>query len=611
MMKSKLIRLMAVIMALAVGFALTANAAESLSTGADVMLVIDDTVSMQRNDPNRIATAALQRFAALVPSDGGTRVGMATYASKILTEQPIEAVDNTNVASLRSYADKGLTQDGHYTDLPTALKYAVDKLQGLPASDNPQAIIAVSDGENDFANDEDRQLSEKNLQEVLAAGIPVHIIAINASGKQSVNDYLQGIADATGGTLNIVKSGDEVANVLDGITNDLFHYEIDQENHFESEVGTDPVDWVFELEDDVFEANLQLTHTDELELSLIGPDGADIPMDEANGIVSYDTPTKDGLLTTIKMLEPAAGQFDLRMVSKGNVQYVLGEIVLNNEIYIEVSLSNDQPQAGEEFTVTAMLMRSGEAYTDLAFGNLSAVVSLDGQETEMTANNRGFSANLKAPADGTYPLVVNVAGHTFNRSSDPIELIVGSGSAAGAGTVGPVQPANQEESGIPIWLIAVICAVIAVIIIAVIVLLKSRKESSDSGPSSFQLTGSMNVVYNDPKQVVSWMLVVNPGYNYSKKKPRVNLGATLRAAADGQEIPDVFDKITIAGIRFGSELYLEIAGDLGTKDKPDPINQQMQINTGMGSEFDSFDDDLSMTLHFANGAYAVLTYNLI
>lgn len=608
MKKPKLVRLIVVLMTLAIGCSLTAYAAETLSTGADVMLVIDDTVSMKRNDPNRIATAALQRFAALVPSDGGTRVGMATYSSKILTEQPIAAVNNSNVDSIRDYADKGLTQDGHYTDLPTALKYAVDKLKGLPAGDNQQAIIAVSDGENDFANDDDRQRSEKNLQEVLAAGIPVHIIAINASNKSSVNSYLQSIADATGGSLNIVKSGDEVANVLDGITNTLFNYEIDQKNHFESEVGADPVDWNFNLQDGVFEANLQLTHSEELDLSLFGPDGMNIPMDEASGIVSYDTPTSDGLLTTIKMLEPMEGQYNLRMLSKGNVQYVLGEIVLNNEIYIEVSLSNEHPNKGDDFTVTAMLMRGGEAYTDLAFSNLSAVVSIDGQETEMAANNRGFSADLQAPADGTYDLLVNVAGHTFNRSSDPIKLTVGSG-VTGAGGSNFSQTA--KKASLPIWLIIVVFAVIVAIIVAVLVFIKSKKGTSIPTFEYVPLPGTMNIVYNDPNHVISWMLVINPKYNFSKRKPKINLGTALRAVANEQEIPSVFDKITIAGIRFSNELFLEVAGDIGTEETPNPINQQMQINTGMESEFDSFDDDLSTTLHFSNGAYAVLTYTLV
>ena len=162
----KLICLLCVLAVMLCG--VSALAAETQSVSLDLYLVVDDTVSMQRNDPNQIATVALNKFANDLPRVG-SRVGMATYAATILTEQPVIEINGEEAkTTLTAYANDGLRQDGHYTDLPSALNYAAQQLQALPESDNLQYIIAVSDGENDFLNDADRQKSDAALQEVIA-----------------------------------------------------------------------------------------------------------------------------------------------------------------------------------------------------------------------------------------------------------------------------------------------------------------------------------------------------------------------------------------------------------------------------------------------------------
>ena len=177
----KLVCLLCVLAVMLSGVAVFA--AETQSVALDLYLVVDDTVSMQRNDPNQIATVALNKFANDLPREG-SRVGMATYAATILTELPVIEINGEEAKTqLVEYANDGLRQDGHYTDLPSALNYAATQLQQLPASDNLQYIIAVSDGENDFLSDTDRQNSDAALEQVIASGIPCYRIGINnASG---------------------------------------------------------------------------------------------------------------------------------------------------------------------------------------------------------------------------------------------------------------------------------------------------------------------------------------------------------------------------------------------------------------------------------------------
>lgn len=597
---------------IAAGMILTATctalvaAEETKTTSLDLMLLVDDTVSMQRNDPNHIATVALQQFADKIPSQG-SRIGMATYDDDIMTSQPILEVDDAqDNETLKQYARSGLTQGGHYTDLPKALNYAVEQLGALPESDSPQAIIAVSDGENDYATDADQAASDAALQSVMNAGIPVYLIAINSGDTSRISDYMDGIAEGTGGKAYYVSSGDEIPAILDEITNGLYQYVVDTDNHFDKEVGADPTDWAFALEEGVFEANLELTHTGPLEMHLYGDDGSEIPMTEENGIVSYSVQGNDTIDTTIKMLEPDAGNYVLQMASPDVSQYVIGDIVLNNQIYVDVEVSNPQAAAGEEFSVTATLMRGDVAYTDLAFSNLSASVSLDGQTIPMNNNSKGFDCNVTAPAtDGDYELTVTVQGKTFNRTSDPVTIQVGAGAATASSS--SQTPQTEQAKGFPLWLIPVI--VVALAVIAGIVLVLKNKSGHSS--NYIRLQGSLLINYYKPGHIFVKDGIVRPGAYYTKRNPKVTLGKMLGDSMEWNiEVPDCFNNITVAGRMVANRMEVEIESVPGAVDPEEPVNLYLNVDTGMQEEddFGSFEDPPTAVVRFADGSSVELSY---
>ena len=251
--------MMCVILALACVMPVSAEEqGETKTTSLDVMLVVDDTVSMQRNDPNHIAALALQRFAERIPGEG-SRIGMATYDDDILTStskltgtgQPMMRVyKQDDKEKLKEYARTGLTQDGRFTDLPSALYFAVEQIQNLAPLDNTPAIIAVSDGENDYISTAAEALSEQKLDKVIESGIPVYLIVIHAGDSTDVRDYMQGIADDTGGKALFVDSGDEIDTFLVDVVDELYDFDTSA-NILAKDIGPEPEDWKFSLPEGV------------------------------------------------------------------------------------------------------------------------------------------------------------------------------------------------------------------------------------------------------------------------------------------------------------------------------------------------------------------------
>lgn len=585
-----------------------AKAEETKTATLDLMLVVDDTVSMQRNDPNQIATVALQMFADKIPSEG-SRIGMATYDDSIMTSQPmLEVNDAQDKETLKAFARSGLTQGGHYTDLPTALNYAVEQLQGLPEGDSPQAIIAVSDGENDFMTDADKIRSDACLETVLDANIPVYLIVINTGNAEKIADYMDGIAEKTGGSAYYVKSGDEVSGILDEITNGLYRYEVDTENHFDGEVDKTPTRWDFGLEDGVFEANLELTHEEELMMTLQGPDGQTLSMTEENGIVVFSLQDNDKIKTIIKMLEPAQGDYLLEMVSPDTPQHVIGDIVLNKEIYVNFEISNSELAPGEEFSVSASLMRGSEAYTDLAFNNLNAKVLLDGQTVDMNNNAKGFSCNLTAPdVEGEYTLQVTVKGKTFNRSSDSTVIQVKQPGAVISSTPAPDSEIEDQKTGFPWW---VLLPVIGIVIV-LIVFLMLRRQKSGRSDRYIPLQGTLTVTFYQQRHIFTWEKYLQPSGYYNKRNPQVSVGKMLRDLQDG-EIPAAFDKLTVAGVMKGNRMYWELKSLPNAAEISEPVDLCIEINTGMQEDdFDSFEDEATVVVRFSDGSQANFAFALI
>lgn len=406
--------------------------AQSTSKGADIMLLVDDTGSMRTNDPNHIASVAMQTFVELLP-DRDIRVGMATYDDHIITstgggmgQAMINVESSADKDPLRNFAQNGLTQRGAYTDLPGALYYAVQQLQNFPALDNQQVIIVVSDGEDDYPNAAARQDGEIARQKALAAGIPVYLIVIRDQDDYNVTKYMEGIAEDTNGEVNFIESGDDIDTFLKHVIKDVLGLVVDEDHKFNGTVNPEPKDWEFPLQKGVFEATVELTHEQDLHMQMFGPDG-EIMLEGNQSVLMSSIQNRSGLKTFIRLIEPDEGEYILRLSSEDS-QAVLGEIILNNEIYVQVDFSTNPGEPGDTVEVKASLMRGTEPYTDLEFANLTASISIDGNWDDMERDDDEgvFRYSLTVPAqEGDLEVIVDVDGQkSFHRSSDAATLTI-------------------------------------------------------------------------------------------------------------------------------------------------------------------------------------------
>lgn len=601
---------------------------ETMTRSLDVMLVVDDTVSMQSNDPNHIASLALEKFTERIPGEG-SRIGMATYDDDILTKtEPsmmlVRAKEDKD--KLKEFARTGLTQDGRFTDLPGALFYAVEQIRGLPESDNKPAIIAVSDGENDFINAAARARSDEALEKVKAADIPVYLIVINASNTSGVREYMEGIAEDTKGKAVFVNSGDDVDLFLLNTVNELFGLIVDPENQFFEEVGPEPKEWTVPLSSGVFEANLELTHKAELQMELFGPDGAQIPLKGGQDVATSTMQDRDMLKTLVRLREPDEGNYTMKMSSPGESQLVIGEIILNNEIRVEVDISHSPAQKGDSVEVTASLMRGGKQYTDLEFSNLSASVTMDGgqpEEMELDGSANIFRCKLTVPDQGSDPqVVVTVQGKkTFLRSSDPVTLVIDQGRPIPSSSQHSSQVSNPPDppkpGDVPIWLIiaAVVLLVIIVLTVVVLVLRSRGRGISGSGGQYIRLQGTLTVTYLDNMRQHIWEDYIHPGRYYTKRSPQESLGKMLRDQQNYNEIPAYFDKIQIAGLQYSDgRLCVEVTGEVDTPAGPEKINQHIDVENGRGmnqmDDMSFFGGMSSAVIVFPDGNQVELSFRL-
>jgi len=606
------------------------------------MLVVDDTVSMQRTDPNKIASLALQKFVERIPGEG-SRIGIATYDDDILTstsslansnvDQPpnpmIWVFGKDNKDALKEYAGRGVTQKGNFTDLPNALYYAVQQINGLTQRESSKAIIAVSDGENDFINTTAKDESDKKLELVKDAGIPVYLIVINASDTEGVEDYMKDIADETGGDALFVDSGDEIDTFLVNIANKIYGYQPDTENIYNNLVGPEPEEWKFPLTDGIFEANLEVTHTRDLEMELFGPNGT-IPLEGNKSVEVSSIPDRDNVKTIIRLMEPDPGDYVMRLSSQIS-QSVTIQIILNNEIYIQVDLSPDPAVKGSAVQVTAKVMRGGEQYTDLEFADLEASVSVDGGPSmtmDRDNSTNAFCYELTAPDQkDAAQVVVTVRGQkSFLRSSDPAELKIDltdsdpnpPNSGPNPLDPGPNPPDPDPGSELPIWVIIAAIVLLAVLLVIVAVLAYSQLIGR-SKRHYIRLSGTLVVTYLNSSFSYIWgEKYVCPGGYYTKQKPCVSLGRMLRDQQkeyhEYYEIPDYFDKIQIGGVQYkGGRLCVEITGEFDAPSGLQKINKTIDIENGksvteMGMDDMHFDAMPGITIEFPDGNQTNLTY---
>lgn len=216
--------LIAVLLSLMAGYA---NAADTGQFDLDVIFVIDNSGSMLRADPNKLALTASNLFIDMC-EDSDSRIGYVMYTDVIASSQALTDISMFSEELKKAISSTRYQQTGD-TDTALGLEKALEMLE-LDALNGKSArkpvIILLSDGNTDLPNPVTRT-TEQSLAalqvvtgKLASKGIPVYTIGFNYDGKLDV-EAMRNIAETTGAMAQEAKTADELPLILRRIYGDL------------------------------------------------------------------------------------------------------------------------------------------------------------------------------------------------------------------------------------------------------------------------------------------------------------------------------------------------------------------------------------------------------
>ncbi len=172
-------------------------AAAAVAAPQDVMLVLDNSGSMRKNDPDHLAAAAVKDFIDRQAND--TRVGLIVFASRPDLLSGLTPLTDDR-SGLRADLRK-LDYSGRYTDTASALERALYELRMNGREGAAKSIILMTDGIIDTgsaASDDEktRWLEHELAPSAKQLGVRVFGVAFTEKADYQL---LQSLAHLTGG----------------------------------------------------------------------------------------------------------------------------------------------------------------------------------------------------------------------------------------------------------------------------------------------------------------------------------------------------------------------------------------------------------------------------
>jgi len=201
------------------GLAFGASAQTAPSPSVDVMLVLDNSGSMRKNDPNRLLRQAVSDFATHLRGDH--RIGIVLFDHRV--EQVLGLTDVSDVSFNSSLSDSLSRVDfsGQWTDIPGGIERAIYTLTRQGRPDALLAVVFFTDGiieTGDRAKDLERGrwLRENLAAEAEQRGIRVFGVAFTEAADYQL---IQSVSQSTGGGHHRVLKSSDIAEAFESIRN--------------------------------------------------------------------------------------------------------------------------------------------------------------------------------------------------------------------------------------------------------------------------------------------------------------------------------------------------------------------------------------------------------
>ena len=192
------------------------NSDDNASLPIDIMLVLDNSGSMKKNDPNFLVTEAIKEF--ISQKNENTRVGIIIFDGKAQLQISLTVASFANREAILN-SIKGINYTGQYTDFPAAIERAIYELKDNGREDALKSIIFMTDGIVDTGNVNRDLEKSKWMREDLAADAADNEIKIFGIAFTEAADFqlIQSISQQTEGEYFRALVAEDLQNVFQKI----------------------------------------------------------------------------------------------------------------------------------------------------------------------------------------------------------------------------------------------------------------------------------------------------------------------------------------------------------------------------------------------------------
>jgi len=185
--------------------------------GVDIVLVMDCSGSMKKNDPDKLALRGAAMVAEMIQADGW-RYGAVMFEGHVTGTIPLREVeDGDAVDAIEAELQSVYHQNGRRTDLPRGLYQALQIYLESGNIGNTRIIIALTDGEDDPESGRSMKDVDSDRSMVVALAremsVPIYVIGLNVNGSVS-QDINELISSETGADAYDIATADQIEPTL-------------------------------------------------------------------------------------------------------------------------------------------------------------------------------------------------------------------------------------------------------------------------------------------------------------------------------------------------------------------------------------------------------------
>jgi len=389
-----------------------------LEQGLDIILVMDSSGSMKKNDPNDLRKPAAKLLLSLLGEDD--RAAIVSFSDHGYPVAYLTQTDSQMNSDVLFGAVEKISNKGGYTNLSGAIKSAKRVVEQAWDEQRKHVIVLMSDGKMDLASAQlDKKATEELITKLLPSlkekGVQVHTIAFTDNSDKRL---LQSIANLTDGHFNIARSDKDLHAVFASI------FEQSKEPDILPMQGNR-----FSVDSNIREMTIVANKASlSTQVSFITPTGMTLEADIKPGNVKWLISDQFDLVT---IENPEPGEWQILPEGEANRAYIITDLKMALEI------TPKHPQPGDRVDLNVWLEEDGHILNKqqvLGALRVDLLQEMPGGETQHIALFSGrdvegvfsgyFNASLLMKDYGRYRIQVSASTGTFERvKSKVVDLV--------------------------------------------------------------------------------------------------------------------------------------------------------------------------------------------